>query len=119
MKQCLALLQPGFVKTLNHKITIPKREEIKTSMESLIHHFKVFSAGFLVPKAGSYCAIEAPKGEFGIFLISNKHKVYRCKVRAPGFFHLQGLDFMSNNQLLADVVTIVGTQDIVFGEVDR
>ena len=89
-------------------------------MESIIHHFKLYTEGFLVLAGETYVAIEAPKGEFGVFLVSNgTNKPYRCKVRAPGFFHLQGLDFMSKGHMLADVVTIIGTQDIVFGEVDR
>lgn len=89
-------------------------------MESLIHHFKLFSEGFSVPVGQTYVAVEAPKGEFGVFLVSDgTNKPYRCKIRAPGFFHLQALDFMSKNHMIADVVTIIGTQDIVFGEIDR
>jgi NADH:ubiquinone oxidoreductase subunit D len=89
-------------------------------MESLIHHFKLFSEGVVVPAGETYQAIEAPKGEFGVFLVSNgTSRPYRCHIRAPGFAHLQGLDFMSRGHLVADVVTIIGTQDIVFGEVDR
>jgi len=89
-------------------------------MESLIHHFKYFSEGFTVPKNETYMATEAPKGEFGIYLISNNtNRPYRCKIKAPGFNHLQALNHMSKNHLLADVVTIIGTLDIVFGEVDR
>jgi len=93
---------------------------MKQSMESLIHHFKFFTEGFPVPAGEVYAAVEAPKGEFGVYLVSNgTSQPYRCKIRAPGFFHLQGLDFMSKGHLIADVVTIIGTQDIVFGEVDR
>ena len=93
---------------------------MKTSMESLIHHFKLYTEGFTVPAGETYTAVEAPKGEFGVYLVSNgTNKPYRCKIRAPGFAHLQGIDFMSKNHMLADVVTIIGTQDIVFGEVDR
>jgi len=89
-------------------------------MEALIHHFKVYSEGFYIKKGTVYASTEAPKGEFGVFLVSNGlNRPYRCKIRAPGFFHLQGLDFMSVGHLLADVVAIIGTQDIVFGEVDR
>lgn len=90
------------------------------SMESLINHFKFYSEGFLVQQNETYSAIEAPKGEFGVFLVSNGHsKPYRCKIRAPGFLHLQSLDFMVKHHLIADVVTIIGTQDVVFGEIDR
>lgn len=93
---------------------------MKKSMESLIHHFKLFTEGFIISNAQIYCALEAPKGEFGIFLMTNNsNKPYRCRIRAPGFFHLQGLDYMTNQYLIADLVTIIGTQDIVFGEVDR
>jgi NADH:ubiquinone oxidoreductase subunit D len=89
-------------------------------MESLIMHFKTYSEGVLVPKGKTYVAVEAPKGEFGIYLISDgSKKPYRCKIKAPGFLHLQGIDFMVRNHSIADVVTIIGTQDIVFGEVDR
>ena len=89
-------------------------------MESLIHHFKLCTDGFNVPKGETYTGIEAPKGEFGVFLVSDgTSRPYRCKIRAPGFSHLQGIDFMSKNHMLADVVTIIGTQDIVFGEIDR
>lgn len=104
----------------NYKITKPPRITMKTNMEALIHHFKLFTQGFDVPAGETYTAIEAPKGEFGIYLVSDgSNKPYRCKIRAPGFAHLQGLDMMSRGHLLADVVTIIGTQDIVFGEVDR
>lgn len=120
MYQCINNIPKGPVKTINSKMRIPQRIMAKNSMETLINHFKIFSQGFLVPSGESYTAIEAPKGEFGIFLITNNtNKPYRCKVKSPGFLHLQGLDFMSKNHLIADVVTIIGTQDIVFGEVDR
>ena len=93
---------------------------MKYSMESLIHHFKLYTEGIVVPENQIYCAVEAPKGEFGVYLVSNNtNKPYRCKIKAPGFLHLQGLTFMAKNHLVADVVTIIGTQDIVFGEVDR
>jgi NADH-quinone oxidoreductase subunit D len=92
----------------------------RISMEELIHHFKNFSKGLLVPKGGIYVSVEAPKGETGIYLVSsNSSKPYRCKIRAPGFYHLQGLDFISKDHLLADVVTNIGSLDIVFGEIDR
>jgi NADH dehydrogenase (ubiquinone) Fe-S protein 2 len=118
--QCLNQLPKGATKTENKKITPPFRKDIKYSMESLIHHFKYFSEGFSIPRNEVYSATEAPKGEFGVYLISNgSNKPYRCKIKAPGFAHLQALDIMSKGHMLADVVTIIGTQDIVFGEVDR
>lgn len=93
---------------------------MKSSMESLIHHFKLYSEGTSVNSGETYTAIEAPKGEFGVFLVSNgTNKPYRCKIKAPGFAHLQGLNMMAKGHMIADVVTIIGTQDIVFGEVDR
>ena len=110
----------GVIKSDDRKISPPARSQMKQSMESLIHHFKLYTEGFSVPTGETYTAVEAPKGEFGVFLVSNgSNKPYRCKIRAPGFAHLQGLDFMSKDHMLADVVTIIGTQDIVFGEVDR
>jgi NADH dehydrogenase (ubiquinone) Fe-S protein 2 len=118
--QCINLLPTGPIKTINSKISIPARTITKSSMEPLINHFKLFSEGLQVPAGEVYTAIEAPKGEFGVFLIANgTQRPYRCKIKAPGFLHLQGLDFMAKNHLLADIVTIIGTQDIVFGEVDR
>ena len=117
--QCLQEMPQGEIKTDDRKITPPSRTHMKTSMESLIHHFKLYTEGFTVPAGETYTAVEAPKGEFGVYLVSNgTNKPYRCKIRAPGFAHLQGIDFMSKNHMLADVVTIIGTQDIVFGEVD-
>jgi NADH:ubiquinone oxidoreductase subunit D len=98
----------------------PQRFKIKNSMESLIHHFKYYTEGFSFMPGETYTSTEAPKGEFGIYLVSNgTNKPYRCKIKAPGFAHLQALDFMSKGHMVADVVTIIGTQDIVFGEVDR
>jgi NADH dehydrogenase (ubiquinone) Fe-S protein 2 len=118
--QCLNLISKGSVKSLDSKIVSPSRTQIKTSMESLIHHFKLHTEGFSVPAGEAYIGTEAPKGEFGVFLVSNGNsKPYRCKIKAPGFNHLQSLNFMSKGHLVADVVTIIGTQDIVFGEVDR
>jgi len=118
--QCLNEMPTGVVKVDENKITPPSRAAMKQSMESLIHHFKLFSEGVVVPAGETYQAIEAPKGEFGVYLVSNNtSRPYRCHIRAPGFAHLQGLDFMSRGHLVADVVTIIGTQDIVFGEVDR
>jgi len=93
---------------------------MKYSMESLIHHFKLYSEGFLVPCEETYSVVEAPKGEFGVYLISNgTNRPYRCRIKSPGFMHLQGLDFMTKGLFLADLVTIIGTQDLVFGEIDR
>jgi len=118
--QCLNEMPTGIIKTDDRKITAPSRSQLKQSMESLIHHFKLYTEGFTVPAGETYTAVEAPKGEFGVYLVSNgTNRPYRCKIRAPGFAHLQGLDFMAKNHMLADVVTIIGTQDIVFGEVDR
>ncbi len=118
--QCLNLIQFGKVQSSNNKFVIPPKAIMKHSMESLIHHFKIFTEGFLVPKNNIYSAIEAPKGEFGVYLVSlGGNKPYRCKIRAPGFTHLQSLNFISSGHMIADVVTIIGTLDIVFGEVDR
>ena len=118
--QCINNIPEGPSKSLDHKLYSPSRKNIKNSMEALIHHFKLYSEGFSVPKGETYTAIEAPKGEFGVLLISNNtNKPYRCHIKAPGFLHLQGLNIMSKGHMLSDVVTIIGTQDIVFGEVDR
>jgi len=118
--QCLNNMPNGAVMVEDNKISPPSRAELKTSMESLVHHFKYYSEGFAVPKGDCYVGIEAPKGEFGVFLVSDgSNKPYRCKINAPGFTHLQSLNFMTKNHLLADVVAMIGTQDIVFGEVDR
>jgi len=120
IEQCLTEIPFGPIKTDDHKITPPSREHIKQSMESLIHHFKLYTEGITVPAGETYTATEAPKGEFGVYLISNgTNRPYRCKIKAPGFGHLQALDFMAKGHMVADVVTIIGTQDIVFGEVDR
>ena len=118
--QCLNNMPEGPVKVDDKKITPPSREDVKNSMESLIHHFKYFTEGITVPRGETYTATEAPKGELGVYLVSNgSNRPYRCKIKAPGFGHLQGLDMMSKGHMIADVVTIIGTQDIVFGEVDR
>lgn len=117
--QCLNHLSDGPVKILDKKYTFPSRVAIKQDMESLIHHFKFASSGPSVEADYSYTAVEAPKGEFGVFLMSDgTNKPYRCKIRAPGFLHLQGSKLFTGH-LLADVVAIIGTLDIVFGEVDR
>lgn len=118
--QCLNLIVSGPVKADNQKVVPPARLQMKQSMEALIHHFKLYTEGFLVPAGESYTAAEAPKGEFGVYVASDSTpKPYRCKIKAPGFLHLQGIDFMTKGHLIADVVTAIGTQDIVFGEVDR
>jgi NADH dehydrogenase (ubiquinone) Fe-S protein 2 len=118
--QCLNQMPEGPVKISDKKIVAPSRHDMKTSMESLIHHFKSYTEGIIVPAGDTYVAVEAPKGEFGVYLVSDgSSKPYRCKIKAPGLAHLQGLDFMSKGHMIAAVVTMVGTQDIVFGEVDR
>lgn len=120
MKQCLKEMPQGLVKANDYKVTPPPRAEMKSSMEALIHHFKLFTEGFHVPAGETYTAVEAPKGEFGVYLVSDgTNKPYRCRIRAPGFAHLQALDFMSKGHLLADAVSIIGSMDIVFGEIDR
>ncbi len=122
IKQCIKWLRsnPGSVMTNNYKVAPPTRVDMKSNMEELIHHFKLFTEGFHVPIGETYSAIEHPKGEFGIYLISDgANKPYRLKIRAPGFAHLQGLNEMSKGHMIADAVTIIGTQDIVFGEIDR
>lgn len=118
--QCLNKIPEGSVKVDDSKITPPSRADVKQSMEALIHHFKLYTEGVTVPSGETYIATEAPKGEFGVYLVSDgSNRPYRCKIKAPGFSHLQALNFMANSHMLADVVTIIGTQDIVFGEVDR
>jgi len=122
IKQCIEWLRnhPGPVMVDNHKVAPPSRVDMKSNMEELIHHFKLFTEGMHVPPGEAYCAIEHPKGEFAVYLISDgANKPYRLKIRAPGFAHLHALDEMARGHMLADVVTIIGTQDIVFGEIDR
>jgi NADH-quinone oxidoreductase subunit D len=122
IKQCVKWLREnsGPVIAADHKVTPPKREEMKGDMESLIHHFKAFTEGYCVPAGEAYAAVEHPKGEFGVYLISDgANKPYRVKVRAPGFAHLAALEEMVAGHMLADVVAVIGTQDIVFGEIDR
>lgn len=117
---CINKINPGIVLSQDNKITPPQRYLLKSSMESLIHHYKIFTQGFNVLANETFTATEAPKGEFAVHLISNNtNRPFRCKIKAPGFSHLQLLDQMSKNHLIADVVTIIGTQDIVFGEIDR
>jgi NADH:ubiquinone oxidoreductase subunit D len=119
IEQCLNKMTTGPIK-VNNKVSAPSRSKFKEDMESLIHHFKLHSEGYYLPAGDAYVGVEAPKGEFGVFIVSiGANKPYRCKIKAPGFLHLQGINFMAQNHLLADVVTIIGTQDIVFGEVDR
>ena len=122
IKQCIEWLRnnPGPVMTSNHKVAPPNRVQMKSQMEDLIHHFKLFTEGMHVPPGEVYAAVEHPKGEFGVYLISDgANKPFRVKLRAPGFSHLQALDEMARGHMIADVVTLIGTQDIVFGEIDR
>ncbi len=122
IRQCIDWLRvnKGPVKVDNHKVTAPSRSDMKENMESMIHHFKLFTEGYCTPRGEVYSAVEAPKGEFGVYMISDgANKPYRVKLRAPGFAHLAALDEMSRGHMLADVVAIIGTQDIVFGEIDR
>ena len=124
MRQCVAKLREpagqGPVSTLDGKVAPPSRRDMKRSMEALIHHFKLYTEGFHVPAGEVYSAVEAPKGEFGVYLVADgTNKPYRCKIRAPGFAHLQAMDFMCRGHMLADVASILGSIDIVFGEVDR
>lgn len=118
--QCLNKMPAGQIKVDDHKISPPPRAMMKDSMESLIHHFKLFSEGYAVPPGETYSAIEAPKGEMGVYLVSNgTHRPYRCSISAPGFRHLAGADFVARHHYLPDMVAIIGTMDLVFGEVDR
>ena len=124
MKRCCELLASpegqGPVAAANKKIVPPKRGEMKRSMEALIHHFKLYTEGYRVPPGEVYAAVEAPKGEFGVYLVSDgTNKPYRCKLRAPGFAHLQAMDFLCRGHMLADISAVLGSLDIVFGEVDR
>jgi len=120
IEQCIGLIFLGPIKNSNLKYGSSTRKEMKSSMEATIHHFKFFTEGFTLPSGETYTATEAPKGEFGVYLISNNtDKPYRCKIKAPGFAHLQALNDMACGHMIADVVTIIGTQDIVFGEIDR
>lgn len=118
--QCLNKMPEGVIKADDKKISPPSRVDMKESMEALIHHFKLYSEGYVVPAGETYTAVEAPKGEFGVYLVSDgSSRPYRCKIKAPGFAHLQGINLMTKGHMIADVVTMIGTQDIVFGEVDR
>ena len=120
IEQVINKIPAGPIKTDNQKIVTFSRKQIKNSMEATIHNFKLYTKGYSIPESIAYTSVEAPKGEFGIFLASNgTSRPYRCKIKAPGFLHLQGLDLLAKQHLIADVVAIIGTQDIVFGEVDR
>ena len=120
INQCLVKLPKGPVKTQDAKVTPPPKKELKNSMEALIHHFKLFTEGFRVDKDEIYTSVEAPKGEFGVYLISDgSNKPYKCKIKAPGFSHLQAMDYLIKGHMLADVPAVLGSMDIVFGEVDR
>ena len=120
MKQAIEKMPDGPIKMNDHKVSPPSRAEMKSSMEAMIHHFKLYTEGYHVPAGETYSVVEAPKGEFGVYLVSDgTNKPYRCHIRAPGFAHLQGLDFMSKGHMLADAVSIIGSLDIVFGEIDR
>jgi NADH-quinone oxidoreductase subunit D len=120
MKQCIARMRPGPVVTADNKIVPPRRADMKNSMEALIHHFKLYTEGYHVPAGEVYAAVEAPKGEFGVYLVADgSNKPYRCKIRAPSFAHLAALDYMGKGHMLADFSAIIGSLDIVFGEVDR
>jgi NADH dehydrogenase (ubiquinone) Fe-S protein 2 len=120
ISQCLNLIPQGLIRIDDNKITPPYRKQMKSSMEAIIHHFKLFSEGYHIPKGSDYVCIEAPKGETGVFLYSTgKNRPYRCKIKAPGFAQLQSIDAITSGHMIADLVTIIGTLDIVFGEVDR
>ncbi|MEC8263663.1 MAG: NADH-quinone oxidoreductase subunit D, partial [Pseudomonadota bacterium] len=120
VRQCLDDIPEGPVKTEDRKIAPPARADMKQSMEALIHHFKLYTEGYKVPEGETYTAVEAPKGEFGVYLVSDgSNKPYRCKIKAPGFSFLQATDYLGKGHMLADVVAIVGSMDIVFGEIDR
>jgi NADH-quinone oxidoreductase subunit D len=120
MKQCLAQMPEGPIASLDRKVAPPKRAEMKQSMEALIHHFKLYTEGFHVPAGEVYVATESPKGEFGVYLVADgSNRAYRCKIRPTGFSHLQAMDFITRGHMLADITAILGSLDIVFGEVDR
>jgi NADH-quinone oxidoreductase subunit D len=120
VRQCLDRMPDGEIKVQDNKIVPPNRGQMKESMEAIIHHFKLFTEGFHVPKGETYTAVEAPKGEFGVYLVSDGGNTpYRCYIRAPGFAHLQAVERMSKGHMLADIVANIGSMDIVFGEVDR
>jgi NADH-quinone oxidoreductase subunit D len=118
--QCLKKMKPGPIKLMDNKIAPPQRGEMKRSMEALIHHFKLYTEGYHVPAGSTYSVVEAPKGEFGVYLVADgTNKPYRCKIRAPGYAHLQAMEVLSKGHMLADAVSVIGSLDIVFGEIDR
>jgi NADH-quinone oxidoreductase subunit D len=120
IRQCIELMPSGEVMSEDHKVAPPRRDDMKTSMEALIHHFKLYTEGFHVPAGSSYTAVEAPKGEFGVYLVADgSNKPYRCKLRAPGFYFMASMDQLSRGHMLADSVAILGSLDVVFGEIDR
>lgn len=120
IQQCIDMMPEGLVMSKDNKVTPPRRSEMKQSMESLIHHFKLYTEGFRVPEGETYSCVEAPKGEFGVYLVSDgTNKPYRCHIRAPGFPHLAAMDYLNKGHMLADVSAILGSLDIVFGEIDR
>ncbi len=120
IQQCLERMQPGVVKIEDRKFTAPRRKEMKRSMEALIHHFKLYTEGYHIPAGSTYTATESPKGEFGVYLIADgSNRPYRCKIRPTGFAHLQAIEHMSKRHMLADAVAIIGSIDVVFGEIDR
>jgi NADH-quinone oxidoreductase subunit D len=120
IRQCVEKMKPGLVKIEDRKFTPPKREEMKRSMEALIHHFKLYTEGYHVPAGATYTAVESPKGEFGVYLVADgTNRPYRCKIRPTGFSHLQAIEVMSKGHMLADAVAVIGSIDLVFGEVDR
>jgi NADH-quinone oxidoreductase subunit D len=120
MKQAITNMPDGKVKVDDYKVSPPPRAEMKSSMEAMIHHFKLYTEGYHVPAGETYTAVEAPKGEFAVYLVSDgTNRPYRCRIRAPGFPHLAALDFLSKGHQLADAVSIIGSLDIVFGEIDR
>jgi len=120
IRQCIEKMPEGPVLSIDNKIAPPRRAEMKTSMESLIHHFKLYTEGFKVPEGEVYAAVEAPKGELGVYLVSDgSNRPYRCKIRAPGFAHMQSMDLLCKGHMLADAPAVLGAMDIVFGEVDR
>ncbi len=120
IEQCLDNISYGLIGVGNSKIFPPAKAKMRYFMESLIHHFKLYSECILLPQKEIYYSVEAPKGEFGVYISSNGgNRLNRCKIRSPGFYHLQGLNFMAEGHMLADMVAIIGTQDLVFGEIDR
>jgi len=120
VEQCLNQMKPGPVKVQDHKIAPLPRAEMKRSMEALIHHFKLYTEGYHVPAGATYTVTEAPKGEFGVYLVADgTNRPYRCKIRAPGYAHLQAMEVLTKGHMLADAVAVIGSLDVVFGEIDR